>query len=200
MTVPLRNRYFALRHGTSLANEKRIIVSHPENGVTNWGLSPRGMEECRRVLAPARLTAFGFGRHTTVVYTSDFRRAYQTAEIFCEQNDLDLPITDARLRERHFGRLEGRSVDAYALVWARDAGDDNHRFEGCESIVQLASRLQALLADLEASWQARSIVLVSHGDPLQVLQAILLGVPCNRHRTLPHLETAELRPLDQPAL
>lgn len=188
-----RNRYFALRHGISTANEEGIIISHPENGVSGWGLSPRGADECRRLLAPAQLGELAFSRQGTAVYTSDFRRALETAQIFCEQNQLNAPIVDTRLRERNFGRCERKSVDAYALVWARDSEDEENRFEECESTAELAARLSTLLTDLEAQWQAKVIVLVSHGDPLQVLQTILLGLRCNQHRSLPHLGNAELR-------
>jgi broad specificity phosphatase PhoE len=45
-------------------------------------------------------------------------------------------------------------------------------------------------------------VLVSHGDTLQILQAAFLRMSPTRHRSLPGLETAEIRRLrlkDSPA-
>jgi probable phosphoglycerate mutase len=193
MNRQTRNRYYALRHGVSVANEQRIIVSHPENGVAGWGLSDRGRAECRRLLSPAALSSHGFGKADTLVYTSDFRRAVETAEIFCELNGLDAPVDDARLRERNFGRFENAPIESYQRVWERDAADAGHSFEGCESTAALSARLSRLLDDLEARWTGRKIVLVSHGDPLQVLQTILLGRKCNEHRSLPHLRNAEIR-------
>ena len=97
-----------------------------------------------------------------------------------------LPITHTR-------RFENTSIAAYDRVWERDVDDDTHSFEGCESTAALAERLTQLLDDLERRWRDKKIVLVSHGDPLQVLQTILLGLRCNQHRSLPHLENAELR-------
>jgi probable phosphoglycerate mutase len=194
-SLAVRNRYFALRHGISIANEQGLIISDPQNAVDDWGLSDRGIAECKRLLASRRLAIHGFRRAQTITYTSDFRRAAETARIFCELNELDEPILDDRLRERNFGRFENQSVDAYQQVWARDVDDDRHAFEGCESTGALAARLCDLLLDLESRWQDKSIVLVSHGDPLQVFQTILLGMKCNEHRTLPHLGNAELRPL-----
>lgn len=191
----VRNEYYALRHGISVANEQGIIISHPENGVPGWGLSQRGEAECRVALAPDRLPVARFDAADTLVYTSDFRRASETAAIFCELNGLGAPVVDVRLRERHFGKLENRATAAYDLVWERDKGDDSHDYEGCESTARLAARLGALLDDVETSWRGMRIVLVSHGDPLQVVQAILLGMRCNEHRTLPHLGNAELRRL-----
>ena len=196
MSLLLRNRYYALRHGISLANEEGIVISHPGNGVSGWGLSDRGIDACRRLLAPEQIRPCVFSGGDCVVYTSDFRRAAETAAIFCQLNDLAPPIADERLRERNFGRLENRTIDAYDLVWARDAHDEHNDFEGSESTTKLARRLHALLDDVEARWSEKQIVLVSHGDPLQVMQTILLGLPCNRHRTLPHLGNAELRRID----
>jgi len=192
----MRNQYFALRHGISVANEKGIIVSHPASGVGGWGLSERGATECRQRLTPERLQACGLSPDECVVYSSDFLRAVETATLLCKLNHLSPAILDVRLRERHFGSLEKRTIDAYDLVWSRDADDDNHGFEGCESTAKLAARLRSLLGDLESRWNGKKIVLVSHGDPLQVLQTILLGLRCNQHRSLPDLGNAEMRRID----
>jgi len=192
----MRNRYYALRHGISVANDEGIIISHPENAVGGWGLSDRGVAECKRLLAREHLKSDAFSREDTIVYTSDFKRATETAAILCELNALAAPIVDTRLRERNFGRLEKHSIAAYDLVWERDAEDDDHDLEGCESTAKLAARLSSLLDDLEAQWNEKRIVLVSHGDPLQVFQTILLGLRCNQHRSLPHLGNAEMRRID----
>ncbi len=41
----LNNQYFALRHGESTANQKELIVSSPENGIQNYGLSGTGRKQ-----------------------------------------------------------------------------------------------------------------------------------------------------------
>jgi len=40
------------------------------------------------------------------------------------------------------------------------------------------------------------IILVSHGDTLQILQTYFQGIDPHRHRTLPHLETCTFRLLN----
>jgi probable phosphoglycerate mutase len=57
-------------------------------------------------------------------------------------------------------------------------------------------RATALIADLERRYSGRDILLVSHGDTLQILQAGFLRMDPARHRQVPHLETAEIRQLD----
>jgi glucosyl-3-phosphoglycerate phosphatase len=53
----------------------------------------------------------------------------------------------------------------------------------------------ALIDDLDKQHAGRDILLVSHGDTLQILQAGLAGIDPARHRGLPHLRTAEIRQL-----
>ena len=59
----------------------------------------------------------------------------------------------------------------------------------------MLDRTTALIADLEQRYSGRDILLVSHGDTLQILQAGFLRVDPSGHRRLPHLDTAEIREL-----
>ena len=43
--LPLKNRYFAMRHGQSEANAAGIIVSDPANGCPRYGLTPLGRQQ-----------------------------------------------------------------------------------------------------------------------------------------------------------
>ena len=56
-------------------------------------------------------------------------------------------------------------------------------------------RTTALIAELERRHSGRDVLLVSHGDTLQILEAGFLRIDPARHRTVPHLETAEIREL-----
>lgn len=53
---------------------------------------------------------------------------------------------------------------------------------GGESVQDVAQRLRGLIERLEAAHAGRHIVLVSHGDALSVLAAVLLGGDLWRHR------------------
>ena len=44
-------------------------------------------------------------------------------------------------------------------------------------------------------YKGKKILLVSHGDVLQILHTYFSGKPANHHRLIPHLETAEIREL-----
>lgn len=70
----MRNRFWALRHGLSLANEAGLIVSLPANGLLpQFGLSPTGIEQARRA---GRQVVESCSKEA-VIFASDFSRAHQ---------------------------------------------------------------------------------------------------------------------------
>jgi len=64
------NRYWALRHGRSLANESGVIVSKIENGVLKkYGLSETGREQA--AVAAQKIIE---SCKSIIIFSSDFSR------------------------------------------------------------------------------------------------------------------------------
>jgi broad specificity phosphatase PhoE len=184
----IMNRFSIMRHAQSKANAAGIIVSRIENDRRgDYGLTEHGRQQA---LAAAR----GCGLpEDTIICSSDFARAKQTADIVrAYLGGPEIVIAEA-LRERCFGHWEGSATSNYARVWAADetgqAGDD------VEPAAAVLDRVTAFVAELDGRHRGRDILLVSHGDTLQILQAGFLRVDPSRHRSLPHLATAEIRQL-----
>jgi probable phosphoglycerate mutase len=187
----LANRYFAIRHGDSLANQQGIIVSHPQNGVPGYGLSDTGRSQVLECLGrDNQLDA------AMLIVSSDFRRARETAEIIHRQLHVESPVCfDQRLRERNFGELELGPDDAYARIWAKDEISADNRPDAVESANQVMTRVSELVSDYENRHVDMTLLLVSHGDALQILQTAFCKQDAATHRQQPHLETAEIRQL-----
>jgi probable phosphoglycerate mutase len=185
----LNNRYFAVRHGNSLANQQGIIVSHPRNGVSGYGLSKTGrLQVIESVGREIRLDA------ATIVVSSDFRRARETAGIIHDLlNSESPPCIDQRLRERNFGELELGADNAYAGVWREDEIDADNHLRAVESPNQVMARVSELILDYESRCSEATVLLVSHGDALQILQTAFARQDASQHRRQRHLETAEIR-------
>ncbi len=64
-----------------------------------------------------------------------------------------------------------------------------------EPTAAVLDRATGLVADLERRYVGRDILLVSHGDTLQILQAGFLRMDPAAHRRLPPLGIAEIRAL-----
>lgn len=170
-----RNRYLLMRHGHSQANQQGVIVSSPERGITAFGLSELGEQQLAQLVA-----AWPWPVPTRVVH-SDFLRTSQTAARVAANFALE-PSVDTRLRERHFGELEGQGDDRYPGVWAMDAEDSEHRYHQVEALSAVASRMRAVIDEWEQKVSGETIVLVSHGDPLQILLTALANKPLTQHR------------------
>jgi glucosyl-3-phosphoglycerate phosphatase len=190
MSAQSPNAFYVMRHGQSKANEQGIIVSRLATDRSgDFGLSEPGRQQARDAAGRCGL---GSG---TLIYSSDFARARQTAEIVRARLAAPPVTLSAALRERCFGDWEGSSVANYAAVWAADELDPGHREHGVEPATAVLTRAAALVAALDIQHAGRDILLVSHGDTLQILLAGLAGADPRRHRSLPHLGTAEIRRL-----
>jgi probable phosphoglycerate mutase len=186
----LANRFSVMRHGQSKANAAGIIVSCIGNDRRgDYGLTELGREQ-----ALAAAGHCGLPRDT-VICSSDFSRARQTAEIVRARLGAAEVARAEALRERCFGEWDGSVTGNYARVWAADETDPHLANGDVEPAAAVLNRTTALIMDLERRYSGRDILLVSHGDPLQILQAGFLGIDPSRHRSLPALETAEIRRL-----
>jgi len=68
-------------------------------------------------------------------------------------------------------------------VWEADERAPAERPPGGgESVAEVAARVRALLAGLEAEHAGRTLLLVSHGDLLSILVAAAFGSPLREHR------------------
>ncbi|GKD89478.1 metal-independent phosphoserine phosphatase isoform X2 [Tanacetum coccineum] len=82
------------------------------------------------------------------------------------------------LRERYFGHsFELRSHEKYSEIWDLDEKDPFMKpEEDGESVADVVSRLTSALVQIESEFQGCAILIISHGDPLQILQTILNAV------------------------
>jgi len=187
----MHNRYLLMRHGHSQANARGLIVSSPERGLDDFGLSPRGEAQLEGLLAD-----WAWPTPTRLLH-SDFLRTTQTAARVAARFGLALEA-ETRLRERHFGELEGETDDGYARVWAHDAHDPAHGEYGVEPVTAVARRMREVIDALERRHAGETILLVSHGDPLQILLTALEGRALTGHREREPLAPASITPWGQP--
>lgn len=188
------NTYFALRHGESLANVEGIIVSTSENGIPKYGLSENGKNQVLQSVTYAKKS--GTLDSSSLIISSDFKRARESAEIsqrlLASNTALKL---DERLRERDFGDFELMDNTHYQTVWNNDAIDSSHTIDNAESADAVMKRTTELILSLEKQHQGKNILLVAHGDTLQILQTAFKKYPASKQREMAHLETAEIRKL-----
>jgi alpha-ribazole phosphatase/probable phosphoglycerate mutase len=115
------------------------------------------------------------------IYTSDLKRAYDTAAAIAGSRSLPLEVRTG-LREINFGEWEGRSWEeieagdpAAASEWL--AGYPMLAAPGGESFADYRSRVEReLIALLEASGQECSAV-ITHAGFIRTALTLILGIP-----------------------
>ena len=191
----LKNRYFVLRHGESLANIEGLIVSTAENGVLKYGLSDEGRSQVKQSVTRA-LENNELDANTRII-SSDFKRAHESAKIAHDLLSSKHPIElGAKLRERDFGNFELMDNSHYQTVWDNDAIDSSHTIDNAESADAVMQRATAVVVSLEKKFTGETFLLVAHGDTLQILQTAFKKQPASKQREMTHLETAEIRALE----
>jgi probable phosphoglycerate mutase len=188
-----RNSYFVLRHGESMPNILGVIVSHLEEGKKDeHTLTEYGEEQVRHSVQEAKEQ--GLLDENTIIFSSPFSRCRKTAEIAKDRLGVSAKIIfDDRLCERWFGDWEGTSNANYQKVWDGDVLDPDHKDANVESTTEVVARVASLIYALENRYVGKNILLVSHGDALQILQTFFENKPSSAHRELRHVQVAEVR-------
>jgi len=191
----LRNRYLGLRHGFSEANVIELVASYPDHAIDKWGLSDLGKSQVTSSVK--KEVQRGIITSKTIIHSSDFLRARESAEIVRQISGVKEIILEAALRDRNFGSLEMKEVedDVYKQMWLADAADATSEKWGVESAAHVMERVARLMVRLEEKYDRQTILLVSHGDPLQMLECALSGLPASRHQEIKPFHQAEIREL-----
>jgi broad specificity phosphatase PhoE len=106
-----------------------------------------------------------------VVYTSDLRRAVETAQIAFSGSGVPV-LEDRRLRECNYGELNGRPVPELDAV-RLDHVDEP--FPGGESYRDVVERTRSFLGDLPEELDGARIVLIAHSANHWALEYLLEG-------------------------
>jgi broad specificity phosphatase PhoE len=146
--------------------ETHALTEDNERGIaTGWlpgRLSERG-----------RANAADMGRRRrddgiTAVFTSDLRRATQTAEIAFGGTDIPI-LYDWRLRECDFGTRNGSP----GAEIRKDRLDHCRRpYPGGESHEQAIARVARCLADLPTRWDGQRVMLIGHLATYRALEHV----------------------------
>lgn len=111
-----------------------------------------------------------------VLYSSDLQRALHTSKPIEQLFGLKAQV-DSALRERHFGVLQGLSIEqaplAHPEIWqAHITRELDHDLNGGESILQFAARVEGAIEKLRNQHSGKTILLVSHGGTLDMVYRI----------------------------
>jgi len=198
MGLVLKNRYFLLRHGKTIHQEEKkdIIYFYPDDNPPCI-LLEEGINKIRLVGEALK------GKNIDLIFSSDILRTKQTAEIVAEliNYDLEKIVYDVRLRDVNWGIFGGKSKEE---AWAYYDNDIIKKFElgvpQGESWNRCRARMVEVLKEIENNFGGKNILIVSHGDPLWLLEGYMRGksneeliLEMNRNKDI---KTGEMREIN----
>ena len=183
-----------------------VLVRH---GATDWNLQGRCQGSADRDLSEvgvrqAEQTASLFSREKIhAIYSSNLRRARQTAELISQPHNLPVRIEND-VRELDHGELEGLTFneikDNYADFLVRWRSEPAElRVPGGERLADVAARAWNGLSQIvERHLEGERILVVSHNFPILGIVCRVTGTHLNDYRTF-HLNPCSVTRLNHDA-
>ena len=174
MKKPLKNRYFLLRHGKNIHQtiKKDIFYHYPDDNPP-CHLIDEGVEQAKDAGIYLK------NKNIDLIISSDILRAKETADIVSEEIGYGKEIRlEKRLRDINWGIFGGKTIKE---GWDFYNNDTKKRFsiapENGETWNNCKERIVEVLGELEAKFNKKNILIVSHGDPLWLLE----GYVCEKN-------------------
>ncbi|HMA81969.1 MAG TPA: histidine phosphatase family protein [Candidatus Binatia bacterium] len=172
-----------------------VLVRH---GATDWNLQGRCQGSTDRDLSEvglrqaAQAAALLSGEPIRAIYSSNLRRARQTAEVISQPHNLPVMIEHG-VRELDHGELEGltfneikESYSEFLIRWRSEPAEI--RVPGGERLADVAERAWNGLNEIvQRHPEAPGILVVSHNFPILGIVCRITGTPLNEYRTF-HLD------------
>jgi alpha-ribazole phosphatase len=160
---------FLVRHGETTWNDEQRFQGH-----IDVPLNARGWRDAERLA-----TRFA-DEHVDAIYTSDLRRASDTADVIARALRMT-KFCEPRLREANMGELQGMTYADVRARWFSDVPTMPCYFvddapPGVECLRALQARLLDAVNDLIARHANETILVVNHGAGLRVLFCAWLGI------------------------
>ena len=162
-------RFLFVRHGESEGNLNNIFLGH-----TDLELTPLGHRQ-------ASLTArYLDSMPIDAIYSSDLKRAWQTAEHIADRRGLSI-IADTAFREIYAGKWEGMKYDEISEMYPEDFRKWRNELgfavcTGGESVKEVLERVEAEVFRLADMYDGMTVCIATHATPIRVMRAVSLGL------------------------
>lgn len=146
-------------HGTTKDNEQEV-----SSGWSDAGLSELGVKQSVELRNQIK------GKYFDVVFCSDLKRAYTSAQLTFEK---EIPIIqDKRLRECNYGDFNGKPSE---IVEPMQEKMVTEKFSNGESYEDVKTRVADFLSFLKKDYDGKNVAIVAHKAPQLALDVLLKG-------------------------
>jgi isoleucyl-tRNA synthetase len=165
------NKYFVMRHGEAEHNIKKFLsADNSEKGMSR--LTDKGKNDVQKA------AQYFADKKIDMIFVSPLHRTQETAKILAEKIGLkeDQIITDDRLKEVQSGILNGESESKFHEIFDADADRFVVKPEGGENLTDIRRRVGEFIYEINAKYQDKNILIVTHDYPIWMLKALKEGL------------------------
>ena len=147
---------YLTRHGETEWNKKKLI-----QGLSDIPLNKKGEEQTKQLEEQLKKINFD------AVFSSDLLRAKNSAEIIISEKKLKV-ITTKTLRERFFGRFEGKPLGVLrktigeVMLVSKERQKELNLFD-VENDEDIISRLIPFMKKVASKYLGKNILMITHG-------------------------------------
>lgn len=198
-----RNTYYAVRHAEAYSNCHGVLAGSLELDSTGryclTGMGRMQGQDAAEFLLE-RVNPKTTRAEDIVFYSSPFWRPSETGGImtacFSTVYGRNFPVLPRdELRERGWGVYDGTPDSNWYAIRDADRRDIRCGLDGAESVKALFTRADALIAELERTHCGKTIILCTHCDPIQVMEALFARRWPAHYSDFTPTEHAEVREL-----
>lgn len=151
---------YVIRHGEAEGNAERRIMGH-----SNHSLTANGEKDAETLGEKLRSVKFD------KVYSSDLKRACDTANIISKMLDLPFaPESTEKLREIDPGECCGMDLDAFLEKYPASRNNIDYRYPGGEGYKEFYGRIAEFLKSLEKDHDGETVLIVAHGGVAKAVE------------------------------
>ncbi len=165
----MNNTYFLLRHGQTIYQTEKLDEIYPWPDSPPVTLTKDGEEMIKAAAHQLKK------ENINLIFASDTHRVKQSAEIVEKELGIKSEL-DRRLRDSNFGSYNGGTISEFNNKFDSPKKRFLERSENGECRKDVKERVEGFLEEVEKKYENKNILIISHGDPLLMLEGIIKGL------------------------
>ena len=163
----MRNKYILMRHGETKYQAKGIEdILYTKEEQFSLPITQRAKKTIKETTRNLK--------GVDLIFSSDYYRTRQTAQIVAKELNLSIGF-DKRLRDTDFGVFGGGPASKYKEYFSSKLQRFTKRIPKGESWRDVKKRAVDFLKEIDKKRKNKTILIISHADPLWLLAGFLKG-------------------------
>lgn len=185
-----KNSFFLIRHTEGEHNVHGIFAGGELEKKNNGPhLTKRGREQAEKIAKDLKKVKID------AIFCSPYRRTREVARIISKAASVKV-IIDDRLSEISPGIFSGRPIKEYRNFFSNPLERFYKTPPGGENLTDVKKRMVTALENINQQFRGAKIAIISHGDPLWMLEAAMKNIANDRLDLVPYIDVGEYHKVD----